>query len=163
LVLGGRGTLLVANLGGHLGRPLLGGDRLQVGAEPRRTFAAPEVPEPHSPIVVVPGPDLDRFEPGALGVLTGSEYTISPRSDRVGVRLLGPALGRADADSGASSPMVRGAIQVPASGKPIVLGPDHPTMGGYPVLATVVSSGVGALMGRAPGTAVRFTSAIRRS
>jgi allophanate hydrolase subunit 2 len=59
--------------------------------------------------------------------------------------------------------MVRGAIQVPASGKPIVLGPDHPTMGGYPVLATVVSSGVGALMGRAPGTAVRFTSAMRGS
>jgi biotin-dependent carboxylase-like uncharacterized protein len=158
LVLGGRGTLLVAGLGGHMGRPLMRGDRLDIGDEPRAAFAAPEVPEPHSPILVVPGPDVGRFGPDALGVLLGSEYRISPRSDRVGVRLLGPALGRAGGDSGPSSPMVRGAIQVPPSGEPIVLGPDHPTMGGYPVLATVVTTCVGALMGRAPGTAVRFAT-----
>jgi allophanate hydrolase subunit 2 len=158
LVLGGRGTLVVASLGGHMGRPLVRGDRLTVGAEPRAAFAAPEVPEPHSPIIVVPGPDLDRFEPDALGVLLGSEYRISPKSDRVGVRLVGPAPGRAGGDAGPSSPMVRGAIQVPPSGEPIVLGPDHPTMGGYPVLATVVTTCVGALMGRPPGTAVRFAT-----
>jgi allophanate hydrolase subunit 2 len=52
--------------------------------------------------------------------------------------------------------MVRGAIQVPGSGESIVLGPDHPTVGGYPVIATVVRGDVGALMARAPGSRVRF-------
>lgn len=74
------------------------------------------------------------------------------------MRLVGPALARADADDGISSPMLRGAIQVPSSGEPIVLGPDHPTMGGYPVLATVVASDFGSLMVRPPGSAVRFTA-----
>jgi allophanate hydrolase subunit 2 len=52
--------------------------------------------------------------------------------------------------------MVRGAIQVPASGHPIVLGPDHPTTGGYPVLATVVRADTGAIMARSVGASVRF-------
>jgi allophanate hydrolase subunit 2 len=159
IVLGGRGTLLVAGVGGHAGRPLVRGDRLHVGTEPRMAFTPPALPAPESPIAVVIGPDLERFEPAALDALLGSEYRISLRSDRVGVRLLGPALPRTGGDAGISAPMVRGAIQVPSSGEPIVLGPDHPTMGGYPVLATVVTSCVGALMGRPPGAVVRFTKA----
>jgi allophanate hydrolase subunit 2 len=105
---------------------------------------------------VVPGPDLDRFAAGALDVLLGSAYAVSPRSDRVGVRLAGPRLSRADDDAGVSAPMVRGAIQVPAGGEPIVLGPDHPTTGGYPVLATVVLADVGAVMARPVGAPLRF-------
>ena len=53
--------------------------------------------------------------------------------------------------------MVRGAIQVPSSGEPIVLGPDHPTTGGYPVVATVVRADLGGLMARPAGAFVRFT------
>jgi allophanate hydrolase subunit 2 len=52
--------------------------------------------------------------------------------------------------------MVRGAIQIPASGEAIVLGPDHPTTGGYPVLATAVRADMGALMARPVGSRVRF-------
>ncbi len=58
------------------------------------------------------------------------------------------------------APMVRGAIQVPASGEAIVLGPDHPTTGGYPVLATVVREDIGGLLGRAAGASVRFAAAL---
>jgi allophanate hydrolase subunit 2 len=72
------------------------------------------------------------------------------------MRLRGPALARLDDDRGASVPMVRGAIEVPASGEPIVLGPDHPTTGGYPVLAVVIRADQGALAARRPGAAVRF-------
>jgi biotin-dependent carboxylase-like uncharacterized protein len=158
-VLGGRGTLLVAGLGGHEGRPLRKGDVLPVGDATACSIDAPPVPDPRSPIRVVGGPDARRFGPRALEVLLTSEYRVSLRSDRVGLRLTGPALSRVDDDAAASTPMVRGAIQVPASGEPIVLGPDHPTMGGYPVLATVVSSDLGALMVRSPGDAVRFVTA----
>ena len=52
--------------------------------------------------------------------------------------------------------MTRGAIQMPPSGLPIVLGPDHPTTGGYPVLATVVRASLGALGARRIGAPVRF-------
>jgi allophanate hydrolase subunit 2 len=55
--------------------------------------------------------------------------------------------------------MVRGAIQVPALGEPVVLGPDHPTMGGYPCIAAVTTASFGALAVRGPGTTVRFAQA----
>jgi biotin-dependent carboxylase-like uncharacterized protein len=155
-VLGGRGTLLVAGLGGHEGRPLRRGDVLPVGqsADTEETIRAPF--DPDARIRVEPGPDQERFATVALEALLTSAFTVSARSDRVGVRLRGCALVRADGDAAASGPMVRGAIQVPASGEPIALGPDHPTTGGYPVLATVVARDVGALMARPIGACVRF-------
>ena len=155
-VLGGRGTLLVAGLGGHAGRPLRKGDRLPVGASAPSDASLPEAPDERAPIRVVGGPDADRFEDGALSVLLASTFEVSERSDRVGTRLLGPPLARAGDDLAVSAPMVRGAIQVPASGEAIVLGPDHPTIGGYPVLATVVRADVGVLMARRVGAPVRF-------
>jgi biotin-dependent carboxylase-like uncharacterized protein len=162
-ILGGRGTLLVAGLGGLEGRALRAGDVLPVGSADEHRGVAPVLPGSEAPIEVVPGPDGERFRAGALDTLVGSEYRVSARSDRMGVRLVGPALGRADGDDGASGPMVRGAIQVPSSGEALVLGPDHPTMGGYPVVATVVTASFGGLMARAPGSALRFAIAPRRS
>jgi biotin-dependent carboxylase-like uncharacterized protein len=160
-VLGGRGTLLVAGIGGHQGRPLEKGDALPIGDAGELTGELPMLPHADAPIRVVPGPDLDRFHERALGVLLASEYRVSARSDRVGLRLTGPPLPRSGDDSGLSAPMVRGAIQVPGAGEPIVLGPDHPTMGGYPVVATVLSADFGSLMMRPPGCAVRFAPAPR--
>ena len=161
-VLGGRGTLLGAGLGGHEGRALRPGDRLPVG-EPAgegssRRGALPPASDLDAKIGIVPGPDLDRFDPSALQELLTREFRIDPRSDRVGIRLTGPTLLRVDDDRGVSCPMVRGAIQVPASGALIVLGPDHPTMGGYPVLAAVVCAAQGALGARPVGAAVRFVA-----
>lgn len=158
-VLGGRGTLLVAGLGGHAGRPLRKTDRLPVGASAPKNVSIPRAPDDRAPIRVVAGPDLDRFEEGALNGLFASTFEVSERSDRVGTRLLGPPMARLDNDLAASAPMVRGAIQIPASGEAIVLGPDHPTIGGYPVLATVMRADLGALMARRVGAPVRFALA----
>jgi biotin-dependent carboxylase-like uncharacterized protein len=159
-VLGGRGTLLVAGMGGHEGRALRRGDVLPVGDRvTARRRPPPPAPDADAAIQVVPGPDLGRFEPGALDALLASEFRVDPRSDRVGVRLTGPGLRRVGDDLGASSPMLRGAIQVPLSGAPIVLGPDHPTTGGYPVLAVVVVASLGAIGARPVGASVRFVAA----
>jgi biotin-dependent carboxylase-like uncharacterized protein len=164
-VLGGRGTLLSGGFGGHEGRPLRRGDALRVGqAAPRSggasiaaaRAAALRALDLRAAIRVVPGPDSERFAPGALDVLLASPFEVAAQSDRVGVRLRGPALQRTGDDAAVSGPMVRGAIQVPSAGEPIVLGPDHPTTGGYPVVATVVRADFGALMGRPPGAVVRF-------
>jgi biotin-dependent carboxylase-like uncharacterized protein len=155
-VLGGRGTLLLAGLGGHEGRALRRGDALRVGAaqgRPRRDVAPPAL---DGDIRVVVGPDFDRFEAGAVDALLAGTFQVSDRSDRVGIRLSGPALPAGGDAVGASCPMTRGAIQIPPSGLPIVLGPDHPTTGGYPILATVVSASLGALGARRVGAPVRF-------
>jgi allophanate hydrolase subunit 2 len=52
--------------------------------------------------------------------------------------------------------MVRGAIEVPRDGQPIVLGPEHPTTGGYPVIAVVATNAIGRFSAVAPGEVVRF-------
>jgi biotin-dependent carboxylase-like uncharacterized protein len=181
VVLGSRSTLLVAGLGGHLGRVLRRGDTLPCCHPERSDCCHPErsdcchpersegsppgpvgtaegeaVPDLDAPVCILPGPDVERFAPDALDVLLSSTFTVSPRSDRVGVRLVGPPLARSGDDAGGSAPMVRGALQVPSGGEPILLGPDHPTTGGYPVLATVVSADVGAVMARPVGSPVRF-------
>lgn len=172
-VLGGRGTLLVARLGGLSGRALRRGDQLLVGessaaqqvvppggsaGSPSATAASTPIWEADAPIRVVLGPDTDRFSPTSLTILLTSSYRVSPLGDRTGMRLVGPLLERRDADSAAPVPMVRGAIQVPAGGEPIVLGPDHPTTGGYPVIAVVIRADHGLLAARRSGAEVRFVA-----
>lgn len=164
--LGGRGALPVAGIG----RALRKGDRVRVAtavAEVAKVAAgaaaAAVVPSPvtldwSSPVRILRGPDLDRFASPerALEALTSSELTVSPASDRTGTRLTGVALPRTGDDRPGPAPMVRGAIQVPSSGEPIVLGPDHPVTGGYPVVGVVISADWGRISGRRPGARVRF-------
>ena len=157
VVLGGRGTLLLAGFGGYEGRLLRRGDAIGVRASPAVDSALPAPPDGAAAVAVVPGPDLERFAPEALDALLATTFTIDARSDRTGIRLAGPPLPRAlaDGDVAGSAPMVRGALQVPPGGL-IALGPDHPTTGGYPVLATVMHDAWGSLAARPVGAPVRF-------
>jgi allophanate hydrolase subunit 2 len=161
VLLGGRGTLLVAGLGGHRGRLLQRGDRLPVGAARGTPRPLPDAPDSAAPVRVLVGPDVRRFLPETLDLFFASPFQVNPRSDRVGLRLDGPPLPRIGEDVGVSAPMVRGAIQVPSSGSIVVLGPDHPTIGGYPVIATVVARDWGSLWARRAGAEVRFVPADR--
>jgi biotin-dependent carboxylase-like uncharacterized protein len=157
-VLGGRGLLPVARLGGWEGRMLQRGDVLPLGAGGGARLEPEDSAPPGDVVRVVWGPDLGRFAPETQEVLLSGHFMVSPTSDRVGMRLRGPHLSQVDTGSGVSGPMVRGAMQVPASGEPIVLGPDHPTLGGYPVLAVVIRADWGVLASRRPGEAVRFAA-----
>jgi 5-oxoprolinase (ATP-hydrolysing) subunit C len=154
LLLGGRGALLCAGLGGLV----RAGQRFDIAGLPE--VATPSPPgvaaAPDGPIRLIGGPDWGSFEPTALELLLSSEYRILPSSDRVGTRLDGPALPRTGAPE-ASRPMVLGAIEVPRDGKPIVLGPEHPTTGGYPVVAVVARADLGRLFSIRLGGTVRFT------
>jgi allophanate hydrolase subunit 2 len=110
---------------------------------------------------VVPGPHRERFEAGALERLAESVFAAGGDSNRVGVRLRhedGAAWRGADEAAGEldSQGMVTGAIQVPPGGDPVVLGPDHATLGGYAVVAVVASADHGRLGQCGPGTRVRF-------
>ncbi|MER7273729.1 biotin-dependent carboxyltransferase family protein [Dactylosporangium sp. NPDC000244] len=154
-VLGSRSTDTLSLLGPPV---LRAGDRLPLGApgcEPAPVDLAPRAVL-GGPIVlrIAWGPRADLFtDAGRLG--TG-EYTIRSESNRVGTRLDGPALTRADAGELPSEGIVLGAVQVPADGRPLVFLADHPTTGGYPVVAVVRAADLPLLAQARPGDSVRF-------
>ncbi len=145
-----------------LGRPADGADRPGGGAVRDTDLAAAGVRPTDSgafarPLLrILAGPRADLFAPSALAALTLEPFAVSPTSNRVGVRLTGPRLERRDTGELPSEGLVHGAIQVPTSGEPILMLADHPTTGGYPVIAVVVESDHGLAGQLRPGTAVRF-------
>jgi len=155
-VLGSRSTDLLAGIGPARLEP---GHTLPVGPEPT-TFplidVAP-VAEPAAGTVVlraVPGPRADRI--ADLSALTSTGWTVSSRSDRVGMRLEGGRLEWAAGDELPSEGMVCGSVQVPSGGEPVVFLADHPVTGGYPVVAVLLAADVDRAAQARPGQAVRF-------
>ena len=110
--------------------------------------------EPTATVRVIPGPDLDAFAGDALATLLATPYEVVMPA-RIGARLRGTSLPRRPDLRERSRPMVRGAIEVPGDGQPIILGPDHPTTGGYPILAVVASEDLERVFG---ASRVRFTT-----
>lgn len=103
------------------------------------------VPDPATGEVtvrVVPGPRRDWFGEQAWTELVTQAYTVSSDSNRVGIRLAGEPLERVRGGELQSEGMVRGALQVPPSGRPVLFLADHPVTGGYPVIAYVVDDDV---------------------
>ena len=128
--LGGRGALVWAKLG-----PILrAGSRIELDAErASSSLLPPPQLDLTSPIRVIAGPDLDAF----TAALPAGPYRVLPASDRVGTRLAGPGLAHRPGYTPRSRPMVRGAIEIPPDGQPIVLGPENPTTGGYPLAGVI--------------------------
>jgi biotin-dependent carboxylase-like uncharacterized protein len=160
-LLGSRATLLAAAFGGFEGRPIRRGDILPVGVRTvigRPLAARPTVSDPSDPalVLVTPGPHPRRFPQASWEELLAVTWHVSPRSDRVGVRLEGAKIARHGDDRAPPAPMVRGAIQITTDGTPIVLGPDHPVTGGYPVLAVVGRASQAVLARLRPKRALRF-------
>ena len=104
----------------------------------------------------LPGPQVDRFDRASWRRFSTESYRVSPDSSRMGLRLQGEALHVATADDASSQPIVVGAVQVPPDGQPIVLAADRQTLGGYPVIACVVSVDWPRLGQLRPGDSVRF-------
>lgn len=156
--LGAAATHSISGFGGGM---LSSGQRLTVTkaeATPTRegALAPPPMPDPTARIPVVPGPQEDQFEPGALDALTGEPFTVTPAYDRMGMRLDGPRLALGDALSIPSEPTLRGSIQVAGDGVATILLADHQTTGGYPKIATVVSTATDALVQARAGERLRF-------
>lgn len=115
-------------------------------------FAAPRR------IRVVLGPQNDRFSADEIERFCTSEYIVSAGSNRMGMRLEGPALRHRDGYNIVSDAIATGSIQVPGNGQPLVLLADHQTTGGYPKIATVISADLPAI-GRLPvGSKISFTA-----
>jgi allophanate hydrolase subunit 2 len=107
---------------------------------------------------VLPGPRRDRLAGDAWALLTSAEWRVGSDSDRIGLRLAGPVLRRADGGELPSEGLVPGAVQVPPDGAPVLFLADHPVTGGYPVLAVVRTADLPAAAQLRPGDPVRFRS-----
>ncbi len=140
--------------------PLKAGDLLPVG---EHTEEFPEldlapvaaIEEDVVEVSVVPGPRDDWFtDPD---VLVHTNWQVTNRSDRVGIRLVGMPLEYRYGDRQLPSEgATRGAIQVPPNGFPVILGPDHPVTGGYPVIGVVIDEDIDRIAQVRPGQTVRM-------
>ena len=153
VVLGSRSSDVLSGLG--IG-PLRPGDKVDLGVagHPRGRLSPLE---PSSTVRVVAGPH--RASDPEIQKLSHACWKVDDHSNRVGLRLSSPSGQTVIRPPSAGIPscgMVTGAIQIPPGGQPIVLMPDHATVGGYPVIATVISADWGALGRLRPGDPVRF-------
>jgi antagonist of KipI len=164
-VLGSKSTNLVSGFGGYEGRALKTGDRLYTDL-PDTRFRALEreldlnsIPRYSKDWVmrVLLGPQEADFTDESKELFLESPYTVSPESDRTGIRLSGPAVQRKPAtkESIISEGVVAGSIQIPGDGQPIIILVETVT-GGYRKIATVISADLPLLGQMKPGDRVRF-------
>ena len=154
-------------LGGLGPERLAAGDRLAVGDQvaelPGVDLAAvAEPPADRLEVRVTEGPRRDWFDDDAWRLLTTQEYVVSGESNRVGVRLEGEALERSREGELPSEGMLRGALQIPPSGLPVLFLADHPVTGGYPVIGYVDDVDVDRCAQLRPGQRLRLRAGPRR-
>ncbi|QBY51814.1 biotin-dependent carboxyltransferase family protein [Cupriavidus oxalaticus] len=169
-VMGSRSTDLKAAFGGLDGRALQEGDRLPVGRAglaadgdwigvQAPAWALPaDVSGKAMPVRMLPGPEYEDFEAESQQALWQSDWVVTPNSNRMGLRLNGPALARRAERSAdlLSHGVVPGVMQVPPAGQPIALMADAQTTGGYPKIGVVIGADLWRLAQVPLGAAVRF-------
>ena len=161
-VLGSRSTNVAVGLGGYKGRALKPGDRIEFGAEGRPEPGAP-AREDDGPLRVIWGLHAELFDARVRERLVTSEFRVTASLDRMGVRLEDPGgvFREQRRLSLVSDAIVPGDIQILGDGSPIVLMRDHQPTGGYPRIATIVSSDLDRFAQLRPGSAVVFTPVTR--
>ena len=174
LVLGSRSGDLRSGFGGVRGRPIRDGEEFPLGDNPVRAeiligklrnekIASWKPPHDWSNTVrrsptlrYIRGSDSGRFLEEALQLFGSESFVVSPDSDRMGIRLNGPPLRRTEDVDLISEAVAPGTVQVPPSGKPILLLNDCQTIGGYPKIAHVITVDLAIAAQLLPGDQVRF-------
>jgi antagonist of KipI len=160
VTLGSRATHLVSRMGPFDGRALRAGDRLPVsnvheGIDAPRGRPLP-LPDGGARVRIVTAAHRDRFTDQAWTTLTSTRFVVTPQSNRMGYRLEGPPVTHSRGADMLSEAMPIGALQVPASGQPILLMADRQTTGGYPTIANVITADLPIAGQLAPGDWIEF-------
>lgn len=179
-VMNSKSTYLRGEMGGHEGRALKAEDTLRFNPMSKRavqimqqlksseksgSFTAAAwyvnseafVPMKKNPIIrVIRGGEFDRFTESSQSRLFEQEFRITPKSDRMGYRIEGPALQLEEPFELLSEAVANGTIQVPNDGNPIILLADRQTTGGYPKIAQVITVDLPVMAQLKPGEKIRF-------
>ena len=160
--LGSASTHLLSGLGGYQGRALRKGDALHVGREitsfRQKTIAARALEQlaPRKVLRVTPGPQSEWFPQSSLRTFYESTYRVAEESNRMGLRLEGHSIARESSGEMITEGVSLGAIQITASGLPIILFVEQQTTGGYPKIANVISADLHSLGQLRPRDEIRF-------
>ena len=107
-------------------------------------------------IRIIKGTNYDYFSEEGKNIFLNKEFYVSKLSDRMGMRLDGPKIENIVDTNIKSEGLIKGVIQVPADGNPIIMLSDHGTIGGYPKIGVVISADYDKLVQLAPGTKIKF-------
>lgn len=161
-VLGSRSTDMLARIGPE---PLARGTVLSLGPQPATAAPSLDVAPTNAPgdgvltVRAIPGPRHDWFTENSMHRLFRVVWEVGSNSNRVGMRLNGPAMDRRPERATAELPsegVVRGSLQIPPSGLPILFLADHPVTGGYPVAAVLADRDVDLAAQARPGQRIQF-------
>ena len=107
-------------------------------------------------IRILKGTNFDYFIEQSKKEFTSKEFLVSKLSDRMGMRLEGPKIKNFKETNIRSEGLIKGVIQVPADGNPIIMLSDHGTIGGYPKIGVVISADYDRLVQTPPGKKIKF-------
>ena len=107
-------------------------------------------------IRILKGTNFDYFSEKGKDTFFNKEFTVSKLSDRMGMRLEGPKIENIVDTNIKSEGLIKGVIQVPADGNPIIMLSDHGTIGGYPKIGVVITADYDKLVQLTPGSKVKF-------
>lgn len=161
-LLGSASTHALSGLGGHEGRALRRGDVLRIGPPQspfrKRTLARHVLDRlaPRTILRVTPGPQYDWFSEGSRSRFYAGPYQVAEESNRMGLRLHGPAVPVPSGGGMITEGVALGAIQVPPGGQPIILFVEQQTTGGYPKIANVIAADLSSLGQLRPRDETRF-------
>jgi biotin-dependent carboxylase-like uncharacterized protein len=161
LFLGSASTHLMTGLGGWCGRALRKGDRLPVGvaqASRRRRMRRETLARlaPRKTLRVTHGPQVEWFTDEQRAAFVTTPYRVTQEANRMGLRLEGTSLPCSESSHMITEGVSLGAVQIPASGQPIILFVEQQTTGGYPKPANVISADLPSVGQLRPGDEIRF-------
>lgn len=163
VVMGSRSTYMKAKIGGLNGRKLEKGDvigfrapKVELKNMKERNLYPEFVPRKEYTMRVVFGPQDDAFTDAGIKTFLSEVYTVTPEFDRMGCRLEGPEVKHKESGDIISDGIAFGAIQIPSSGKPIIMLADRQTTGGYTKIGNVITADFRILGQLKAGDKVRF-------
>ena len=147
-----------AEIGSNEGKKIKINDKINIRIKNKnkKNFSAKVSNENKNTIRVLKGSQFDYFSKESKKDFVSKEYKISSLTDRMGMRLEGSIMKNIADTNIRSEGIIKGAIQVPADGQPIILLTDYPTIGGYPKIANVTSADYNLLIQKIPGEKIFF-------
>ncbi len=161
-VMGSCSTSQMSSTGGLKGRKLISGDVISFRSKVEKTSLAGRrylenyYNDDKNVLRVIKGPQYSYFSKNSLEIFFKSEYKFRSDSDRMGARFEGPVIEHVESADIISDGIALGAVQVPSSGRPIVMLADRQTTGGYPKIANVVSVDIPKVAQAKPGDVFSF-------